>query len=288
MILWRNRKQLNLHAWRHPAGFKLPWADIAFIGIVVLIVITRFWAIRSLDLPMWGDSYQHTMIAQLLVDHGGLFTSWQPYTDLNTFTYHFGFHSAVAVFDWITHMDMSQGGAVGGTTGECAGSDRPLPAGDKNWAQSLGRGCGRLGGRAALANADVLCQLGQVHATGGTGDFTCGCMGDVGNLHPRLLSASPGISKGKRELIGLVLIGCIALGGLALTHYGCLILSMIFLIVFWVLYARRDTLRFMLQSTLWVGTGAGLLFPAMVHPRIWWEDLADLRPPNDHLCSQGG
>ncbi len=46
------------------------------------------------------------MIAQLLVDHGGLFTSWQPYAEMTTFTYHFGFHSAVAVFDWLTHMEI--------------------------------------------------------------------------------------------------------------------------------------------------------------------------------------
>lgn len=53
---------------------------------------------------MWGDSYHHTTIAQLLVDHGGLFNSWEPYAPLETFTYHFGFHSNVALFHWLTGM----------------------------------------------------------------------------------------------------------------------------------------------------------------------------------------
>jgi hypothetical protein len=59
--------------------------------IVGLIVLTRFWPIRTLDTPMWGDSYQHSLIAQLLVDNLGLFQSWEPYADLLSFTYHYGF-----------------------------------------------------------------------------------------------------------------------------------------------------------------------------------------------------
>ncbi len=53
---------------------------------------------------MWGDSYQHSVITQLIVDHGGLFTSWQPYAELESFTYHFGFHSLSAVYHWITGL----------------------------------------------------------------------------------------------------------------------------------------------------------------------------------------
>jgi hypothetical protein len=55
---------------------------------------------------MWGDSYHHTLIAQLLVDHGGLFRSWEPYVPLRSFTYHFGFHSNVALFHWLTGVSV--------------------------------------------------------------------------------------------------------------------------------------------------------------------------------------
>lgn len=83
-------------------------ADIAFVIIIGLVIASRFWIIRSLDVPLFGDSYQHTMISQLIIDHGGLFNSWEPYADLVTFTYHFGFHSAVAVYHWISGVPVEQ------------------------------------------------------------------------------------------------------------------------------------------------------------------------------------
>lgn len=82
--------------------------DVTLVLVLILIVFVRFWVIRILDAPMWGDSYQHTLIAQLLVDNGGLFTSWYPYAELQSFTYHFGFHTLVAVFHWISGLDLPQ------------------------------------------------------------------------------------------------------------------------------------------------------------------------------------
>lgn len=82
--------------------------DLAFLVILVIIIFTRMWPIRILDAPMWGDSYQHTMIAQLMVDNGGLFSSWEPYAQLESHTYHFGFHSLVSVFHWFSGIDVIQ------------------------------------------------------------------------------------------------------------------------------------------------------------------------------------
>ncbi|UCD43381.1 MAG: hypothetical protein JSV69_07260 [Chloroflexota bacterium] len=82
--------------------------DLVFLVIIAFIVFTRFWPVRNLDAPMWGDSYQHTMITQLLVDNGGLFTNWEPYAQLGSFTYHFGFHSIAASMHWLTNLDIIQ------------------------------------------------------------------------------------------------------------------------------------------------------------------------------------
>jgi hypothetical protein len=82
--------------------------DLAFLLIFFLLLFTRFWPIRGLDAPMWGDSYQHTMITQLLADNGGLFSSWEPYAQLLSFTYHFGFHALVSNFHWLTGLDVMQ------------------------------------------------------------------------------------------------------------------------------------------------------------------------------------
>jgi len=77
--------------------------NFLLILIIVFVLITRFWAIRNLDAPMWGDSYQHTMITQLLLDHGGLFTSWRPYSPYDSFSVHFGFPLSSALFSWISN-----------------------------------------------------------------------------------------------------------------------------------------------------------------------------------------
>jgi hypothetical protein len=82
--------------------------DLAFLVLISIIFFTRMWPVRLLDAPMWGDSYQHTMIAQLLADNGGLFTSWEPYAQLESLTYHFGFHSLVSNFHWLSGLNIVQ------------------------------------------------------------------------------------------------------------------------------------------------------------------------------------
>ena len=72
-------------------------AQLFLILITALALALRLYLVRDLPAGMFGDSYHHTLITQLLIDHGGLFQSWEPYAPLKTMTYHFGFHS-VAVF----------------------------------------------------------------------------------------------------------------------------------------------------------------------------------------------
>lgn len=79
-----------------------------FIYIFALSLGSRLAAIQGLAAPLYWDSVHHTLIAQLLVDNGGLFSSWQPYLPLGSLTYHFGFHALVAWFHWLSGMDMPQ------------------------------------------------------------------------------------------------------------------------------------------------------------------------------------
>lgn len=81
---------------------------LALLGIAAATLLVRLYAVRELRVGLLGDSYQHTLMAQLLVDHGGLFQSWQPYAPLSTFTYHFGFHANAAFFHYITGMSVPQ------------------------------------------------------------------------------------------------------------------------------------------------------------------------------------
>ncbi len=112
VMLWihyTNKKKVpeTKHLTQRISPFQIEhfdWSKLAYVIVLGIIILTRLWEIRSLDIPMWGDSYQHTVITQLLIDNQGLFNSWQPYTEATTFSYHFGFHSLAAVFHWATNL----------------------------------------------------------------------------------------------------------------------------------------------------------------------------------------
>jgi hypothetical protein len=101
-------------SWRQSLKFKIDFrsqdlaADFLFVVILGLIFLPRFWAIRSAAAPLWGDSYQHTMIAQLIADNRGLFSSWLPYEAYETLTVQYGFSANAAVWMWLTGMSSAQ------------------------------------------------------------------------------------------------------------------------------------------------------------------------------------
>ena len=143
LMLWTNLPGLQLGAWnawlpaglgvawltwrayywlRHPRGSRGTqdftagekkkavnyWPTIALIIVLDALVVTRFWAIRSLEAPMWGDSVQHTVMAQLMLDNGGLFSSWEPYTPYQSLSVQYGFPALAAVFGWMSGLSSWQ------------------------------------------------------------------------------------------------------------------------------------------------------------------------------------
>lgn len=101
-------------------GFRLrgvPWLwrqlsrsrpDLLLPLVLLLVLLVRLFAVRDLPTGMLGDAYHHTLIAQLLVEQEGLFSSWQPYAPLVTLTYHFGFHANAAFAHWISGAPLPQ------------------------------------------------------------------------------------------------------------------------------------------------------------------------------------
>jgi hypothetical protein len=110
-LAWKNRTwrpgqaPQAVRRWAHSPAF---WPDAALVLLLGMVFGARLLAVRTLDVPMWGDGYQHSLIVQLLSDHGGLFDSWQPYAVIDRFTYHFGFHSAAAALHWVTGLSAPQ------------------------------------------------------------------------------------------------------------------------------------------------------------------------------------
>jgi len=93
---------------RQAARYARTWTPLWLGGMTLLALVGRLYLVRDLPVGLWGDSYQHTLMAQLIVDNAGLFTSWQPYAPLATFTYHFGFHANAALLHWVTGLSVAQ------------------------------------------------------------------------------------------------------------------------------------------------------------------------------------
>ncbi len=117
IIVWRNRQILTISKSirdnPHDSVVKVInrqsfWLDLCLIVILGLIFISRFWAMRGLDQPMWNDSLHHTEITQLILDNHGLFSSWLPYAAYKTFSMHYGFPLGAALIAWITSLSSGQ------------------------------------------------------------------------------------------------------------------------------------------------------------------------------------
>lgn len=102
-LAWKQRGEIKKYRWARPAA-----ADIAYLVAVLAIIFVRFWSVRTLALPLFGDSVHHTMIARLIIQNGGLFDSWQPWAEMQSFTYHFGLHTLIACLHWLTNLDPAQ------------------------------------------------------------------------------------------------------------------------------------------------------------------------------------
>jgi hypothetical protein len=101
---WRLANQISCRRLRRvPIGDWL--AGVALVAALALLLIVRFNSTRGWVVPPGIDSPHHTVIVQLLLEHHGLFSSWAPYSDAETFTYHFGFHAVTALFAWMTGSD---------------------------------------------------------------------------------------------------------------------------------------------------------------------------------------
>jgi len=109
VVTWRSRRcPLAAQARRLLGAWRRDPAYLVLALVATLVLGVRIWILRDMVAPRWGDSYQHTMITQLLIDHGGIFDSWEPYVPYAGLTTHFAFHANAAFFHWLTGADASR------------------------------------------------------------------------------------------------------------------------------------------------------------------------------------
>ena len=246
-IIIHNWKFLRSPKLLHLGLFKPDWPGVTiFLGMALTVVI-RYWVIRSLDLPLWGDSLQHTMMTQLIVDHGGLFQSWQPYTDLLSFSYHFGFHSLAASFSWISGLPVPQAVLI---TGQQINAIAVLTL----YPLTMRLTGNRWSAVAAVILAGIVFGMPMYFLNWGRYTQLTG-LAILAVAVTLLIEAF----EAKRPAIPLLILVWIAWAGLALSHYRVLIFGLLFVAAYMLLKLRRDDLVRLGWNSLVCLVGAFLL-----------------------------
>lgn len=282
-LVWKNRKlffrirsrlaqKIGYFSNRKVPPVDFVLADVAFVIILGFIIISRLWVIRYLDVPLFGDSYQHTMITKLIIDHGGLFDSWAPYADLTTFTYHFGFHSAAAIYHWISGISVEKALLW---TGQLINIIAILGL----YPLAIKIAKNRWAGVFAMLIAGLLSPMPMYYVNWGRYTQLAGqavlpaIIWLVWSLLERPLSSLkeiPWICKFTSHNLSLDFGGLaiiwLALGGIALTHYRILILVILFFPALLILTFSRNTFIARLGQLAWIGMGSFVLFiPWFIH-----------------------
>jgi hypothetical protein len=235
-----------------PGEWSARWPDLAFLLVAGLVGSVRWVAARSLEIPLWGDSYQHTLIAQRLSEAGGLFDSWEPYAPLQTLTYHFGFHAAVAVFHWATGLEIVRAVVLVGQALNALAVLVLYPL-----AVWLGRS--RWAGVGAVLVAGLLSPLPMAYTNWGRYTQLAGLV----ILPAAVLATRLALAAGRRWRV--VVLGWLAIGGLALTHYRVLIFYALFALAWLAVALARGERRVIVRAAVLGGGGMALAGPWVVH-----------------------
>ncbi len=79
---------------------------IVLAAILLISLSIRLIPLKDMIVGPGVDSYHHTLIVQLIIENGGIPKSYEPFSQLSPFTYHFGFHSIVAFLYWISGINI--------------------------------------------------------------------------------------------------------------------------------------------------------------------------------------
>ncbi len=248
-IAWRNRRarlKIPRVDWRSSEF----WGQLAIIPVLGLIILVRMWVVRNLSVPLWGDSYHHTVMAQLIVDHGGLFANWQPYADLFSLTYHFGLHSFIAAFHWVTRLPMPEAtlwtGQLLNVYAVLALYPLAVKLGRSSWA-----GC------VAILCAGLLAQMPMFYTNWGRYSQLAGQV-----VLPAAIWIVWEIVERLPKSVGIWIVTGVIWSGLALTHYRIFLIGVLFLFVLLIALNRKLLpLRKYARMLVTGGVGIFLLAP---------------------------
>lgn len=99
---------LLILAMRNPASWlgKLQIEDFFLFLVFYLALFIRLLMARNLIAPPWVDSVHHALITSLILQKGAYPSTYAPYLDLTTASYHSGFHANLAFFTWLSALPL--------------------------------------------------------------------------------------------------------------------------------------------------------------------------------------
>ena len=221
----------------------------ALLIVAAAILYGRFYAIRSLNYPMWGDSVHHTVIATLLTEHGGLFQSWQPYAPMTSMTYHFGFHAGASLFGRLSGLETNKAVLIFGQALNCLAVFVLYPLG-KRISGSV------WGGVFAIFIAGLVTQVPFIYTDWGRYTQLAGQVILPITFLLVWLQVEQSPSRGLGLVITLLVVG------LGLTHYRIALIGMVWLACPYLLAIVRrknKNIRGLTLQFLWMGALALVL-----------------------------
>ena len=104
LVIRRYRSDL-LFPPRIPSNW---WITFGLLSIFLASLVIRLIMVRDLSAPAWVDSVHHALLGKLIVINGEIPGSYSPFVDTQTANYHAGFHVTLALFQWLTQIDISK------------------------------------------------------------------------------------------------------------------------------------------------------------------------------------
>ena len=89
-------------------SFHITPIGLSLAGVLLLSLGVRLAMARDLAGPAWVDSVHHALITRLVEVNGGFPPTYAPYVDIPADLYHSGYHSTLAVFQWLSGLELPE------------------------------------------------------------------------------------------------------------------------------------------------------------------------------------
>jgi hypothetical protein len=201
----------------------------ALILIFLASLALRLIMVRDLATPAWVDSVHHALLTRLIMENGAYPSTYQPYLDIATSSYHPGFHSIAVAFTWLSQLDLPRSLLVLGQVMNAMCVFMVYL-----FTKTLTRN--RVAGLFAAMTTGFLTPMPAYYTSWGRYTELSGLL-----LLPVVLALLHPLSKGSspKEKIWTIVLGALTGGGLFMVHYRVLAFLACLIIAYSIFYIIR-------------------------------------------------